>query len=102
MISYRRADSESVVDRIYSELMKSLRTQDVLLTMILSLGKRFLDMIRKLLAISKFALVLVGPQLCSIKGDTTLWFTNFESFNTQMSSFSMETRITSYQKYSQS
>jgi len=71
-ISYRRADSESVVGRIYSELTKHFPTQDVFLDHdSIPLGKPFLDVIRERLATSKFALVLIGPQWCSIKDEKT-------------------------------
>jgi len=69
-ISYRRADSESVVGRIYSELKKHFPTQDVFLDHdSIPLGKPFLDVIRERLATSKFALVLIGPQKRAILDD---------------------------------
>jgi len=70
-ISYRRADSESVVGLIYSELKKRFPTQDVFLDhSSIPLEKPFLDVIRERLATSKFALVLIGPQWCSIKDES--------------------------------
>jgi hypothetical protein len=71
-ISYRRADSESVVGRIYSELKKHFPAQDVFLDHdTIPLGKPFADVIRERLASSKFALVLIGPHWCSIKDEKT-------------------------------
>lgn len=71
-ISYRRADSESVVGRIYSELTKHFPTQDVFLDHdSIPLGKPFLDVIRERLATSKFAIILIGPRWCSIKDEKT-------------------------------
>lgn len=56
-ISYRRADSESVVGRIYSELKKRFPAQDVFLDHdSIPLGKPFLDVIHERLATSKCAL----------------------------------------------
>ncbi len=71
-ISYRRADSESVIGRIYSELKKHFPTKDVFLDHdSIPLGKPFLDVIRERLASSKFALVLIGPNWCSIRDEKT-------------------------------
>lgn len=71
-ISYRRADSESLVGRIYSELKKHFPTQEVFLDHdSIPLGKPFQDVIHKRLATSKFALVLIGPQWCSIRDERT-------------------------------
>lgn len=71
-ISYRRADSESVVGRIYSELKKHFPTHDVFLDHdSIPLGKPFLVVIRERLATSKYALILIGPQWCSIKDEKT-------------------------------
>lgn len=66
-ISYRRADSESVVGRIHSELKKHFPTQDVFLDHdSIPLGKPFEEVIRERLAASKFALVLIGPKWHSV------------------------------------
>jgi hypothetical protein len=71
-ISYRRADSESVVGRLYSELKKHFPTQDVFLDHdSIPFGKPFFDVICERLATTKFALVLIGPQWCSIKDEKT-------------------------------
>ncbi|TWW12162.1 hypothetical protein E3A20_03420, partial [Planctomyces bekefii] len=64
--------SRCIGRRIYSELKKHFPTQDVFLDHdSIPLGKPFLDVIRERLATSKFALVLIGPQWCSIKDEKT-------------------------------
>lgn len=71
-ISYRRADSESVVGRIYAELKKHFPTQQVFLDHdSIPLGMPFQEVIRQRLVDSKFALVLIGPIWHSIADQRT-------------------------------
>lgn len=65
-ISYRLADSENVVGRIYPELKRHFPKQEMYLDHdSIPLGKPFLNVIRERLAASKFVLVLIGPQWSS-------------------------------------
>ena len=66
-ISYRRSDSEVIVGRIYSEICKHFPRESVFLDHdSIPLGRPFAEVIRERLAASRYALVIIGPQWCSI------------------------------------
>jgi hypothetical protein len=66
-ISYRRSDSEVIVGRIYSEVCKHFPREAVFLDHdSIPLGRPFAEVIRERLAASRYALVIIGPQWCSI------------------------------------
>lgn len=66
-ISYRRADSQFVTDRIYDRLHQHFRKDDIFIDIAsIDLGVNFADVIRRSLTECVAAMIVIGPQWVNI------------------------------------
>lgn len=66
-ISYRRADSQFITDRIYDRLHRHFRKEDIFIDIAsIDLGVNFADVIRRSLTECVATMIVIGPQWTSI------------------------------------
>lgn len=71
-ISYRRADSQYITDRIYDRLNRHFSTNDIFMDIIsIDLGVNFAEVIRRSLSECIAAMVVIGPQWMNITDTDT-------------------------------